>query len=604
MASPKPPRPALLSSALDDLGVTLGPGGGTLRVWSEAASAVELVLVDATDLDWITGTLPLTPVGGDVWEVTTPELRPGAHYALRVDGPAAPRNTFNKETLLIDPYARGLAPVRIGEWRSVVVDDSYDWQGVGRPGTPMDRTVIYEAHLKGLTKRHPGVPPALHGTYAGLAHPASIDHLLSLGVTAVELLPIQAFETEPRLLQHGLTNYWGYNTLNFFTPHGAYATAEALAAGPDAVLREVKDMVRALHAAGIEVLLDVVYNHTGYTSNVASRRTAGGESWVRIGEGNCEVAPVTCAVGGLPDLKTELPEVRDYVLGANLALAKSSGVDGFRLDTYKHLASEFWAEHRRRTRAELGPRFFLLAEFWGGSAQVLDPFFERDEVDAGFDFSFKGSCEGWVSGRGRSVAYAAYLRNRHQVRPGYVVAHYLSSHDEPMALGNLDGNRARFRVCAALQMTSLGLPVIYYGEEVARGGHEWPLNRNDMPWGERDIQPGKGVARDESMRAYYKALIQLRKERPALRRGDYTMLTQPPDAVLAFARRDAASGDQAIVLAHRDDRPASADVAVPASWPAGDARDALSGERFAIDSGRIKLQMAPTSVRVLVPAGN
>lgn len=449
-----------------------------------------------------------------------------------------------------------------------------------------------------VERRNPG---GWHGgDFKGLTQ--QLDELKDLGITALWINPVQRQQPRgmyaqapakmglPEFQHEGFHGYW-IEDFEGIDPHFGK-------------LDDLKSLVAEAHRRGIKVLLDVVYNHTGYTSNVASRRTAGGESWVRIGEGNCEVAPVTCAVGGLPDLKTELPEVRDYVLGANLALAKSSGVDGFRLDTYKHLASEFWAEHRRRTRAELGPRFFLLAEFWGGSAQVLDPFFERDEVDAGFDFSFKGSCEGWVSGRGRSVAYAAYLRNRHQVRPGYVVAHYLSSHDEPMALGNLDGNRARFRVCAALQMTSLGLPVIYYGEEVARGGHEWPLNRNDMPWGERDIQPGKGVARDESMRAYYKALIQLRKERPALRRGDYTMLTQPPDAVLAFARRDAASGDQAIVLAHRDDRPASADVAVPASWPAGDARDALSGERFAIDSGRIKLQMAPTSVRVLVPAGN
>lgn len=263
MASPKPPTTAaFLSEAYDDLGVTLGPDGGTLRVWSDAATSVELVLVDATDLDWITATIPLTPVGGDVWQVTTPELQIGTRYALRVDGPSAPRNTFNPATLLIDPYARGLVPVRRGEWRSVVTDGTYDWGGVERPRTPLDRTVIYEAHVRGLTKRHPGVPPALHGTYAGLGHPAMIAHLTSLGVTAVELLPIHAFETEPRLLQNGLTNYWGYNTLNFFTPHGPYATAEAIAAGPDAVLREIKDMVRALHAAGIEVLLDVVYNHT------------------------------------------------------------------------------------------------------------------------------------------------------------------------------------------------------------------------------------------------------------------------------------------------------------------------------------------------------
>lgn len=449
-----------------------------------------------------------------------------------------------------------------------------------------------------VERRNPG---GWHGgDLKGLTQ--QLDELKDLGITALWINPVQRQQPRgmhaqapakmglPEFQHEGFHGYW-IEDFESLDPH--FGT-----------LDDLKTLVAEAHRRGIKVLLDVVYNHTGYTSTYASRRTAAGEGWVRIGEGNCEVAPVTCAVGGLPDLKTELPEVRDHVLGANLALAKASGVDGFRLDTYKHLSSEFWAEHRRRTRAELGPRFFLLAEHWGGSAQALDPFFERDEVDAGFDFSFKGSCEGWVVGRGRSVAYAAYLRNRHQVRPGYVLAHYLSSHDEPMALGNLDGHRARFRVCAALQMTSLGLPVIYYGEEVARGGHEWPLNRNDMPWGERDIQPGKGVARDESMRAFYKALIQLRKERPALRRGDYTMLTQPPDVVLAFARRDAASGDQVIVLAHRDDKPASADIAVPASWSAAEAHDALSGERITLRDGRIQVAMAPTSVRILVPAAN
>ena len=126
----------------------------------------------------------------------------------------------------------------------------------------MDRTIIYEGHLKGLSKRHPGVPPALHGTYAGLAHPAMIEHFLSLGVTSIELLPVHAFATEPRLLQHGLANYWGYNSLNFFTPHAAYATAESRRQGPEAILREFKGMVKLLHEAGLEVILDVVYNHT------------------------------------------------------------------------------------------------------------------------------------------------------------------------------------------------------------------------------------------------------------------------------------------------------------------------------------------------------
>ncbi len=186
-------------------------------------------------------------------------------------------------------------------------------------------------------------------------------------------------------------------------------------------------------------------------------------------------------------------------------------MDGFRLDTFKHVETDFWLEHRRRTRAELGKDFFLLAEYWGGTASSLDPFFEKDEIDAGFDFSFKGSCEAFANGRGRAVAYGSYLGSRHKVRKGYLLAHYLSSHDEPMALYDLNNDKDKFRICAAIQMTSIGLPVIYYGEEVARAGSEWPLNRTDMPWGDRDIKPGKGLARDEAMRDYYKQLLHIRR---------------------------------------------------------------------------------------------
>ena len=448
-----------------------------------------------------------------------------------------------------------------------------------------------------VDRRNPG---GWHGgDLKGLSQ--QLDELKDLGITALWINPVQLQQARgemaqapakmglPEFRHEGFHGYW-IDDFERLEPHF----------GTEADLR---NLVEQAHRRGIKVLLDVVYNHTGYTSSYASRKTASGVGWIRIGEGNCEVDPITCAVGGLPDLRTEIPEVREHVLAANIALARRAGVDGFRLDTYKHLSSEFWAEHRKRTRAELGKDFFLLAEYWGGTAEALDGFFERDEVDSGFDFSFKGSCEGWVTGRGRSVAYAAYLRSRHAVRKGYVLAHYLSSHDEPMALGNLGGDRQRFRVCAALQMTSLGMPVIYYGEEVARGGHEWPLNRNDMPWGERDILPGQGVARDEAMRAFYKQLIQIRKERPALRRGDYQLLMQPQDAALAFARRDAASGDIVVVLANRDDQPVAADVAAPAGWSAS-ARDLLGGETVVTNEGRIKLVLAPKSVRILAPLPN
>ncbi|GAA5029990.1 glycogen debranching protein GlgX [Microbacterium fluvii] len=265
MAQPDPATPIepnLLSTDLDRLGVTLHSGGGTLRVWSSAATSMELVLFDDVDLDWAVDTLPMTRASGDVWTVTTPLLRPGARYAVRVDGPSGGGDAFNPQTLLLDPYARGLISGGLGDWRAAVIDDGFDWGGVAKPRIPWDRTVVYEAHLKGLTKRHPDIPPALHGTYAGLAHPAMIAHLRGLGVTAVELLPVQAFLSEPRLLQHGLVNYWGYNTLGFFAPHAPYATEAARHEGPDAVLREFKQMVKALHEAGLEVILDVVYNHT------------------------------------------------------------------------------------------------------------------------------------------------------------------------------------------------------------------------------------------------------------------------------------------------------------------------------------------------------
>lgn len=253
---------AILAPELNDLGVRLHDGVGTLRVWSEHATSVELVLFDQTDLDWATGTFALEPVGAGVWQVSTPELRPGVRYAVRADGPVGDADTFNRQSLLLEPYTRGLVTGGAEDWRSVVIDGGFDWQGVTKPATPLDRTVIYEAHVKGLTKRHPGVPPALHGTYAGLGHPAMIEYLQSLGVTAVELLPVHAFESEQHLRKTGLSNYWGYNTLNYFTPHAPYATPASRMAGPDAVVREFKEMVRSLHAAGLEVILDVVYNHT------------------------------------------------------------------------------------------------------------------------------------------------------------------------------------------------------------------------------------------------------------------------------------------------------------------------------------------------------
>jgi glycosidase len=439
-------------------------------------------------------------------------------------------------------------------------------------------------------------PGGYHGgDLKGLAQ--HLDELADLGITALWINPVQKQITQsfnasapaklgiPEFRHSGFHGYW----IDDFTAMEPQFGS----------LDDLKHLVDEAHKRNIKVLLDVVYNHAGYGSGYESRRTADGQAWLRPGEGNCEIDAIKCAVGGLPDFKTELPEVRDYLLNANIALARQAGVDGFRLDTFKHIETDFWLEHRRRTRAEIGNNFFLLAEYWGGTASSLDPFFAQDEIDAGFDFSFKGSCEAFVNGRGRTVAYGSYLGSRHKVRKGYLLAHYLSSHDEPMALYNLNGDKDKFRICAAIQMTSAGVPVIYYGEEVARAGSEWPLNRTDMPWDGRDIRPGKGDARDEAMREYYRALLHIRRDHPALSRGDYTLLSGPKDDVLAYLRHNAASGDGVMVVVNREDRELTADFMLPDSWSGKPVLDELNSKPVTVTSGRLQLTMSPRSVRIL-----
>lgn len=323
--------PGLLREELDGLGVTFSSAGGTLRVWSANADAMELVLFDDSDLDWITDELSLAPVGGGVWEITTTFLRSGTRYAIRVQGPHGAGNTFNPRSLLIEPYSRSLVAGGFGDWRSVAIDGSFDWGGVTKPAVPFDRTVIYEGHVKGLSKRHPLVPPALHGTYAGLAHPAMIDHFLTLGVTTIELLPVHAFATEPRLLQHGLANYWGYNSLNFFALHAPYATESSRLQGPEAVLREFKGMVKLLHEAGLEVVLDVVYNHTaeeGIGGPRSSLRGIDNRSYYRQHGDGAYIDVTGCG----NSLDTSTDAAARLVLDSLRYWANDVQIDGFRFD--------------------------------------------------------------------------------------------------------------------------------------------------------------------------------------------------------------------------------------------------------------------------------
>ena len=268
------------------LGASWDGEGVNFALFSEHAQSVRLELFDDPRSGAPSTVIPLTETTDQVWHVYLPDVRPGALYGYRVDGPYDPEagHRFNPNKLLIDPYAKAVSgPINwsddlfgytVGDPaedlsfdrrdsasalpKSVVVDPSFTWQDDRPPRTPLNRTVIYETHVRGMTMQHPGVPANLRGTFLGLASDPIVDHLLDLGVTAVELMPVHHFVADRNLVAKGLTNYWGYNSIAFFAPHVGYATG---ALGEQ--VGEFKSMVRTLHRAGIEVILDVVYNHTG-----------------------------------------------------------------------------------------------------------------------------------------------------------------------------------------------------------------------------------------------------------------------------------------------------------------------------------------------------
>src|ERR687898_747703 len=268
------------------LGATFDGTGTNFALFSEVAERVELCLFDP-DPDQ-PGTfretrLEVTEVDAYVWHCYIPTVQPGQRYGYRVHGPWDPTKGLrcNPNKLLLDPYAKATAgeidwdqslfPYNFGDEDSrndddsaahmthgVVINPFFDWEGDRRLGIPYNESFIYEAHVKGLTQLHPDIPEEQRGTYAGLAHPAITEHLAKLGVTAIELMPVHQFVQDSTLLEKGLRNYWGYNTLGFFAPHADYASVPE---GGQQV-QELKAMVRAMHAAGLEVILDVVYNHT------------------------------------------------------------------------------------------------------------------------------------------------------------------------------------------------------------------------------------------------------------------------------------------------------------------------------------------------------
>jgi glycogen operon protein len=332
------------------LGLRLDDAGASFAVHSTSATSVTLV-VPATDAH---AEIVVELARGDgapgVWSGRVDGVRAGDPYHLLVDGPSGPRDDFDPTRPLLDPYARGIVPSDASPsgWTSVAVHDDFDWGDVPKPTTPLDRTVVYEANVRTLTAGSTDVPEHLRGTYAGLAHESTIRHLVRLGVTAVELLPVHAFTSEQWLHGTGRENAWGYNTLGFFAPHAAYASVPAREAGADAVLREFKGMVRILHEAGIQVILDVVYNHTaeegrgGPTTSLRGIDGANAYRWAPEPrpdtDGGEPVEHYFDVTGCGNSVNTAHEPTADLVLDSLRYWAREVQVDGFRFDLMAALA--------------------------------------------------------------------------------------------------------------------------------------------------------------------------------------------------------------------------------------------------------------------------
>ncbi|MBQ0825360.1 glycogen debranching protein GlgX [Streptomyces tagetis] len=341
------------------LGATYDGAGTNFAVFTEAADRVELCLLDD---DGSETSVELRESDAFVRHAYVPGVMPGRRYGYRVHGPYAPERGLrcNSAKLLLDPYARAISgAVRWGEevygyhfgqperrndldsaphtMTSVVVNPYFDWGDDRLPRTEYHHTVIYEAHVKGLTMRHPALPKELRGTYAALAHPAVLEHLVTLGVTALELMPVHQFVNDHRLADMGLGNYWGYNTIGFFAPHNAYASW----GDRGQQVLEFKSAVKALHEAGIEVILDVVYNHTAEGNHLGPTLSLKGldnPSYYRLTDDRRYYMDTT---GTGNSLLMRSPHVLQMIMDSLRYWVTEMHVDGFRFDLAATLARQF-----------------------------------------------------------------------------------------------------------------------------------------------------------------------------------------------------------------------------------------------------------------------
>jgi glycogen operon protein len=346
------------------LGATWDGNGVNFALYTEGATAVELCLFDNKNSTKESAHIRIKEMDNHVWHAYIPGLKPGQLYGYRIHGPYDPENghRYNHNKLLIDPYAKAISGTiqwhdslfgyQIGHEdadlsfsdsdsapfvpKAVVIDPSFDWDGDKPPQIPYHQSIIYETHVKGFTKLHPDIPEKIRGTYAAIGHPVTIDYLKSLGITAIELMPVHHFIIDRHLVEHHLTNYWGYNTIGFFAPDVRYSSSGTLGEQ----VFEFKQMVKELHKAGIEVILDVVYNHTGEGSEMGptiSFRGIDNTSYYRLTENKRYYMDYT---GCGNTLNSNMPSVLRLIMDSLRYWILEMHVDGFRFDLAATLARE------------------------------------------------------------------------------------------------------------------------------------------------------------------------------------------------------------------------------------------------------------------------
>ena len=570
------------------LGATWDGSGVNFAVFSEHAEAVDLCLFDAEGTEERVRLVEQTDL---VWHCYLPDSRPGQRYGYRVHGPYSPSegDRFNPAKLLIDPYAKridgelawddALFGYRVGADdlepddrdsapfvpKSVVINPAFVWGDETRPRTPLDRTLIYEVHVKGFTKLHPEVPEELRGTYAGLASGPAIDYLTNLGITAVELLPVHQHVTDRHLVERGLSNYWGYNTIGFFAPDIRYASTR----GAGDQVREFKTMVKSLHDAGIEVILDVVYNHTAEGNHLGptlSFRGIDNASYYRLmpDDGRYYMDYTGCG----NTLNMTHPRTLQLIMDSLRYWIQEMHVDGFRFDLASALARElndvdrlgafFDIIHQDPVISQvkliaepwdLGDGGYQVGNFpvlwaeWNGIYRdTVRAFWKGDEGQAGgMAYRLTGSSD--LYGRGGRRPYASI--NFVTAHDGFTLndlVSYNDKHNEANKEDNRDGHdhnlswncgvegptddvkilelRGRqMRNFVATLLLSQGVPMLSGGDEIARtqqGNNNAYCQDNELSWHDWKLTRPQRELLD-----FVRYVVDLRRQHPVLRRQKF-----------------------------------------------------------------------------------